>query len=146
MMTIQRALSVSIGLSWMSACGGVKGNPKDDALVRDGSSPPRCDPMADFGTPIALTSLNTNADDERADLSSDELTMYFSSTRTGGVGGFDIYQATRMSSTAPFGNVVPVTGVNTAKDERGPRVTADGLSMFAYSRTSSVSPLHLMLA
>ena len=95
---------------------------------------------------MPLTSLNTIADDERADLSPDELTIYFSSTRSGGLGGFDIYKATRASTTTPFGNITPVPGMNTTGDERGPRVTPDGLSLFAYSRPSSTSPQHVMLA
>lgn len=84
---------------------------------------------------MALGSLNTDVEDEYADLSADELTIYFSSTRPGGVGigTYDIYQATRPSISAPFANLLPVSGVNTSGDERAPRVTADGLSMFAIS-------------
>jgi Tol biopolymer transport system component len=123
----------------------------DDASARDAPtldvlSAPRCDPAASFGVPMALTSLNTDADNEKADLSPDELTIYFASNRPGGAGGRDIYQATRVSASLPFGNVIPVTGVNTSGDELSPRVTADGLTMFATSRPVGAPFLHITLA
>jgi hypothetical protein len=102
--------------------------------------------MASFGAPVPLTSVNADANDEQADLSPDELTMYFSSTRPGGVGSYDIYEATRASTSAPFGNIIPVTGVNTAGPDREPRVTADGLTMFAIGNASSAPLYHITLA
>jgi hypothetical protein len=102
--------------------------------------------MAAFGKPSALMSLDTGADEEHADLSADELTIYFSSTRGGGAGGFDIYQATRGSTAEPFGNVMPVQGINTAGDERTPRMTGNGLSMYAMIAASSFPGLHIALA
>jgi hypothetical protein len=108
--------------------------------------PVRCNPTAAFGKPTALISLNTSADDEHADLSPDEGTIYFSSTRPGGTGGFDIYQATRSSPSDPFGNVLPVPGINTTGDERTPRMAGNGLSMYAMIATSSFPGLHIALA
>lgn len=102
--------------------------------------------MAAFGKPIALTSLNTSADEEHADLSANELTIYFSSTRPGGAGGFDLYQATRSSTTEPFGNVTPVPGVNTAGNERVPRMAGNDLSMFAMTATAAAPALRIALA
>jgi hypothetical protein len=102
--------------------------------------------MAAFGKPVALTSLNTSADEEHADLTPDELTIYFSSTRPGGAGGFDIYQATRASTSAPFGNVVPVPGINTAGEERVPRMAADRLSMIAMTAAAAGAALHIAMA
>jgi Tol biopolymer transport system component len=107
--------------------------------------PARCNPVAAFGKPVALTSLNTTAHEEHADLSADELTIYFSSTRPDGAGGFDIYEATRTSTSTPFGNIMSVPGVNTAADERAPRMAVDGLSMFANVKTST-SGFHIALA
>lgn len=102
--------------------------------------------MAAFGKPVALTALNTSAEDEHADLSPDELTIDFSSTRPGGAGGFDIYQATRSSTAAPFGNVMPVPGINTAGAERVPRMSGNGLSMYAMIAASTFPGLHIALA
>jgi Tol biopolymer transport system component len=144
MATTQRALLAGVALSWMSACGEVQELSTDASVA--GNAPARCSPTASFGAPTALTSLNTTADDERAELSADELTIYFSSSRPGGVGGFDIYKATRTSITAPFGNVILVPGMNTTGNERGPRVTPDGLSMYVYSTAAGVAGQHIMLA
>jgi len=152
-MTASRyALLAGVGLGWTSACGSVSDTSKPDASAAvdassiDGPGSRRCDPTASFGAPVALSSLNTDANDEKAALSPDALTIYFSSTRMGGVGGFDIYQATRPSTSAPFGNVTPVTGVNTTGDEREPHVTGDGLSMFASSKAAGATSLHITLA
>jgi Tol biopolymer transport system component len=129
-------------------CGRVASNTGPDAAsdAAPDARPARCNPTAAFGKPVALTSLNTSADEEHADLSADELTIYFSSTRPGGAGGFDIYQATRSSTAEPFGNVMPVPGVNTAGDERVPRMASNGLSMFAMTETSAAPILHIALA
>lgn len=126
------ALSTGAVLGCAAACGRVVDT--------------RCDPTATFGTPIPLTSLNTTANAEAAHLSPDELTIYFSSTRPGGMGGSDIYEAMRTSTHGDFGNVKAVIGVNTTADERSPSVTADGLSMFAMSGPSDGSAYRITLA
>ena len=67
-----------------------------------------------------------NADDVGS-ISSDGLTLYFGSNRSG---NWDLYQATRSSTSEPFGN--PETlgpGVNTVAVENVPRVSPDGLTM-----------------
>jgi hypothetical protein len=106
----------------------------------------RCDPTAAFGKPVALTTLNTSAHDEHPDLSDDELTIYFSSNRPGTLGGFDVYQATRATTSEPFGNAVPVPGINTTVDQRAPRMSADQLSMYAVMRSSISTGFHIGLA
>ena len=116
-----------------------------DALATDAPFTQRCNPSASFGRPIALDSLNTDAAEEDAHLSPDELTIYFSSDRRGSA-GLDIFQATRGSIAMPFGNVAPVTTVNTAGDDRQPNVTADGLSMFAFNQPTATSFRHITIA
>lgn len=134
-------------LGAVTGCGRVTGLTGDAASDAVGDArPARCNPVAAFGKPVALTSLDTSADEEHADLSADELTIYFSSTRPGGAGGFDIYQATRSSTAEPFGNLVPVPGVNTAGDERTPRMAGNGLSMYAMTAAAGVPGLHIALA
>jgi len=125
-------------------CGTVSEKTIDAAVSKDGAvdssgdaSPPRCNPSAPFGAPVELAAIDTTGDEEGAFLTPDELTIYFSSIRAGGAGGYDIYKATRTSVTAPFGGVVPVTGVNTASDERESRVSADGLTLIATDKPGS---------
>jgi hypothetical protein len=101
-----------------------------DLLPPIDATAPRCDPTRPFGTPQAMGALNSPADDVTASLSPDELTVYFSSTRAGGAGGYDIYFATRASIDDPFGTPQLLNGVNTASADLRPMVTADGLTLF----------------
>lgn len=144
----RRALWTGAVLGAVAGCGRVVNQAGPDAAsdAAGDARPARCNPTAAFGKPAALTSLNTSADDEHADLSADELTIYFSSTRPGGAGGFDLYQATRSSTSEPFGNVMPVQGINTTGDERTPRMSANGLSMYAMIAASTFPGLHIALA
>jgi Tol biopolymer transport system component len=133
-----RTWSAGIGAIWLVACGGGGTEP-------DGGSQARCSLTAPFGTPRTLMSLNTPYNDEQPGLSPDELTVYFS--RDDGGGNYDIYQATRASKDVAFGNVVAVAGVNTSAEDRGPRVTADELTMFAASKAPTVgSQIHVTSA
>ena len=134
-----------------AACGNVAGSP--DALSSAIDAPvvvvdaptgapdaalPRCNPATAFGTPVPLTTINTDASDEFLRLSPDELTGYFSSTRPGGLGGFDIYQTTRATRDTMFADVTAVPGVNSAENERRPTVTSDGLELYV-TRLSSAN-------
>ncbi len=105
----------------------------------------RCVLSRPFDTPVALSTLNTTSDDHAPVLSPDELTIYFGSNRPGGVGGFDVYVATRSSSSAAFGTPALVNGINTAEFENRPAVTADGLTLYVETRRST-NPYHLLRA
>jgi Tol biopolymer transport system component len=68
-------------------------------------------------------------------LSSDNLTLYFASNgRSGGLGGRDLYQATRTSPTASFGAAVNLGApLNTSVEELIPKTSLDGLSLYFVS-------------
>ena len=71
--------------------------------------------------------VNSADNDVPGSLSADGLTLYFASNRTGNA---DLYQATRASLDAEFGNVESLgDGVNTDLIENAPRVLPDGLTM-----------------
>lgn len=72
-------------------------------------------------------------------LSSDERTLYFFSTRPGGVGGRDIWYATRGSSSDPFGAPNLLPNVNTSDTEYVPRVSPDSLTVWVSSGRSGGS-------
>jgi len=66
----------------------------------------------------------------RPDISSDGLSLYFSSTRAGGYGGTDIWMARRATTADPW--TAPVNlgpNVNTAVDDVFPNISADGLTL-----------------
>lgn len=121
MMVAWRSWPIGAAMTCLVGC-----DPAEDAPVE------RCDPTAQFGRPSAVASLNTPANEEQAALSPDELTVHFS--RDGGAASYDIYEAKRSSKTASFGNAIAVMGVNTPGEDREPRVTADGLALFATSK------------
>lgn len=137
-----RALFAIAGFGAAAACGDVESNAIDaavaidarevDAAVETDAVPARCDPTAAFGTPTLVTELNTTANEDCARLSRDELTVYFSSTRAGGAGGWDIWFATRADRDAAWGTPMRLGGaINTAAMERCPAVTDDQLAIYA---------------
>jgi serine/threonine protein kinase len=74
--------------------------------------------------------INTGPQNMTGFLSPDGLTLWFSSTRTGGAGGFDLYMAQRKYTRDDFSAPKLVPGsVNSAQNETSPFVTADGLTL-----------------
>jgi hypothetical protein len=123
-----------------SGCGDVvkplaDAPPIDDGKQIDGTSidapPPRCDPAKAFGAPVSIAELNSGGDDAGLTLSGDELTAVFASSRSGGVGGSDLYVSQRASRTAPWGAPSLLAGINTTAQEGRPSLTADGLTLYA---------------
>jgi Tol biopolymer transport system component len=55
----------------------------------------RAGPSAAFGSPQPIAELNTASDELSPALATDGLTIYFRSTRAGGAGGEDLWEATR---------------------------------------------------
>lgn len=63
-------------------------------------------------------------------LTSDELTIVFSgSGLAGGIGGHDLWTATRATRASAFGAAVNLTGLNTTSAEYHPSLSGDGLSL-----------------
>jgi hypothetical protein len=71
-------------------------------------------------------------------LSADEKLLYFDSYREGGKGGNDVYVADFAIHVAS--NVRNLATINTADDENGPVVTADGLTLYFSSNRAGASP------
>ena len=117
----------------LGGCGGI-GAPIGDAVEPlDVAIPaPRCNPEAPFGTPLSLSALNTTpTSEESAFLTDDELTIFFSSTRPGGLGSFDLWFATRADHSSEFSAPQLLGGaVNSRGAERRPVVSADGLYLY----------------
>lgn len=90
--------------------------------------PVHCDADLPFSPPTVIAELASDANDDHAWLSADELTIYVSSNRDGGQGGYDVYVAVRDDITAPWGELLPFAG--SAVEERGPALTANGLTMY----------------
>lgn len=88
-----------------------------------------------FSKPAKLRGeVNSYSWDGHCSLSPDGRTLYFSSERTGGYGGRDIYKAT-LQADSTWGMVVNLgDSINTAEDEDAPFIHADGITLFYSSK------------
>ncbi|QQR91357.1 MAG: PD40 domain-containing protein [Myxococcales bacterium] len=82
-----------------------------------------------FQTPTSLDSLNGIAGGFAPALSKDGLTIYFGSSRAGGVGDDDIWSASRSSVNGTFSTPSLVPNVNSASTDGVPYISDDGLTL-----------------
>lgn len=81
---------------------------------------------SDWSTPVALSTLNTPAEEQTPAVSRDGLTLYFSSDRAGGQGGTDIWVSYRASTDATWGAPVNLGAtVNSSANENSPALSRD---------------------
>lgn len=85
-------------------------------------------PLGPWSEPRLILALSSPNDDSDPELRADGLELFFHSNRPG-EGGFDLYRSVRASRDDVFGAPIPLTTVNTAGDEMGPALTADGLTL-----------------
>lgn len=104
-----------------------------DAAPPDAAPPPPCNVNAAFGMPTLLTVVNSTDIDSAPSFSPDGLTLFFSSTRPGGMGAYDIWQSTRPSLTGAFTTPTLVGGINTAANEYSATLTPDGKTIYFVS-------------
>ena len=102
-----------------------QGNSAELLLARSG--------YGDWSEPVNLgDSINSAAPDQGPGISTDELTLYFASTRTeGGFGGNDIWVSRRRSRADQWGparNLGPV--INTSAVESTPTLSRDGHRLY----------------
>jgi hypothetical protein len=108
------------------------------------SSDPPCTSWTVFGTPEPLTGFGLTGNFWGPGLSSDGLTLYFSSDAGSSE---DLYLATRSDRGTTFAAALPLSELNTTALESNPSLSADGLSMyFASARPGSVGDRDLMVA
>jgi hypothetical protein len=99
---------------------------------------------SEWSAPVHLDApVNSACQDQTPTLSKDELALYFTSTRRGGLGtdtpdgcqdSFDLWVATRASRDGPWETAVNLgPPVNTSDNEAGPALSPDG-RLFFFSR------------
>jgi WD40-like Beta Propeller Repeat len=83
---------------------------------------------------------HSSAADARASVTNDGLTIFWDSSRSGGLGGPDLYYATRSSTSEPFGSAIHLQSLSSPAFDARPYVSKDG-SFLTYSsaRTGSES-------
>lgn len=94
--------------------------------------------LSTWSSPTILKELKTASGyyrDHSPAISGDGLTLYFSSTRTGGGGGghLDLWFATRKSRNAKFGVPVPLSSLNSIHNEQMGDQSSDGFSFYFIS-------------
>jgi len=98
------------------------------ATTRTSSTAPWESPV-NLGTPV-----NSNGNEVGPSLSVDWTTLFFSSNRSGGYGGDDLYVAMRPTVADAWETVVNLgEAVNTSHTERAPSLSADGRMLFFHS-------------
>jgi hypothetical protein len=116
------------GLALASGCGRL-GFTSLDAAPDGLDAQPDALELGPWSAPQPLTILNTTMDESDPDLRGDGLELVFHSLRNGGLGGYDLYHATRATTADPFGAPTALTSLETAGDEGWPSLTADGLTI-----------------
>ncbi|MHC4145533.1 MAG: LamG-like jellyroll fold domain-containing protein [Planctomycetota bacterium] len=83
-----------------------------------------------WGEPINLGPAVNSQHAIHPSISSDSLSLYFQTHRSGALGHCDIMVATRKSISDPFGDPVFLKNINTGGPEWTPDISADGLTLF----------------
>jgi WD40-like Beta Propeller Repeat len=83
---------------------------------------------------------HSSASDSRASVTRDGLTMFWDSTRSGGLGGPDLYYATRSSTSDPFGTAIHLQALSSPALDLRPNISKDGVFLtFASTRAGGES-------
>lgn len=94
---------------------------------------------AAWGTPVAITELNTSARDSDGWLSPDHLELWFASDETGTAGLRDLWIARRVTEAAMFDPPVRVTEVSSTADDIDPWISPDQRTLvFASTRSGTL--------
>jgi hypothetical protein len=94
-----------------------------------------------WSTPVVDVQLSSAAGEGTPEITSDGLTIFFMSDRASGVGGQDIWMATRASRSDPWGAPTLVPGVNSTGADRDGAVTNDLLTIVLTRTVNNVSVL-----
>jgi hypothetical protein len=94
-------------------------------------------PVEDFGPPQLVVELiasdDSDTDDEKPTLTDDRLEIFFLSTRSGGLGGGDVWHATRTTAADTWGAPSLVAEVSSDAHEKSPAISGDGLTLWVAS-------------
>lgn len=116
----------SDGLSLYFDSDRVGGEGRSDLWVTS-----RPSTSAPFGSPVNLgPPVNTESPESHPDISSDGLSLYFSSSRPGTCGTSDLWVATRSTPAGPFAAPTKISPVNSCVADEEPSISSDGLALF----------------
>ena len=96
---------------------------------------------------LVIRGIDTTQTVGQPTLSSDELSLYFSSDRKGGAGGKDLWIAVRTSKNVPFGHPVNLgQNINTKGDEMFPFLRGDTALYFASNGHGGMGGLDIFVS
>ena len=103
----------------------------------------RSNRSAAFAPISAVSAVNTGYHENSPFMTADELTLFFSSNRSGGTGSHDFYMVSRPDTSTAFSadDVVEVADLNSTYYERSISMTEDGTEVFIDSTRSGGSGL-----
>jgi len=90
-------------------------------------------PSPEYRTPVEVSALNGGQHDSAPAVSGSGLSVWFISTRAGGVGSTDIWTSSRSSISGAWSAPTLVPGVNSTQSEISVAVSDNGLEMFLAS-------------
>jgi len=91
---------------------------------------------------VEVVELNALGDVFNPSLTPDELTIFFGGDRlAGGLGGYDLWMATRPDTHSPFDNVTNLIELNSAAWDFHPAISPDALTIYFGSRRNGISQL-----
>lgn len=108
-----------------------------DAMDASDGYVPMCDVDAAFPPAIAFSKLNGTTNDAHLRLTANELAGVFQSQRDGGLGGYDVYSATRTSIGDTWTAVTDLGAVNSNAADVDPTISADQLTLY-FARSSQI--------
>lgn len=107
----------------------VDSGPLPDATL-PAAAPQPCTQFSEFSEPATIAELSSVSLDNAPTLTADELSVFFHSNRAAGLGGRDLWTATRLSLAEPFSAPTNITSVNSINQEFGVSVSPDGLELY----------------
>jgi Tol biopolymer transport system component len=98
-----------------------------------------------YGAGLALSSINTTANEGQPNVRRDGQELFFWSDRPGGIGGQDIYSAAQLSITGSWGSPQNLgSNVNSAAGETRPSLSWDGTTLyFGSTRVGAQSDIYV---
>jgi hypothetical protein len=97
----------------------------------------RSAPYQQFGPPTQIMELADPGTDAGPCVRIDDCEIFWYSSRAGGLGGTDVWRATRIAPSLPWGTPSNVTELNSASGELSASLTSDGLRIY-FTRNSIV--------
>ncbi len=98
-----------------------------DGSTGDGSMPSADAPLGSWSSPELVAGIGALANNTDPWQSEDRLVLYFASTRAGGLGGHDLFVATRGTTDDTFTVLGAGAPINSGSNERSPFLAGDTL-------------------